>query len=95
MDPGPRMSGAGSAQKVAALQHCFFGLILCSFVFSLNLFSSPMQQGMHIAYVPAGLWILIHFLGIRIHIFFSMLIRILSQPYKICKKLPYKVRLKT
>ena len=95
MAPGPRIPEPDQPKKVAALQHCFFGLILCSFVFSLYLFSSPMQQGMPIAYAPAGLWILIHFLGIRIHIFFSILIRILSQPYKICKKLPYKVRLKT
>ena len=42
-----------------------------------------------------GLWIRIHFLRIRIQIFFSMRIRILSQPNKICKKLPYKVLKKT
>ena len=38
--------------------------------------------------IRSGLWIRIHFLRIRIQLFFSMRIRILSQPYKICKKLP-------
>ena len=45
--------------------------------------------------IRSGLWIRIHFLRIRIQLFFSMRIRILSQPYKICKKLPNKVLKKT
>ena len=63
----------------------------------------------HVVYLPglitvekAGLWIRIHFLRIRIQLFFSkrtwiqMRIRVLSQPYKICKiKLACKVLKKT